>query len=387
MEQTPRNAIEENGITDIRRLTACLFLILLPLICGAQELDIYSRQLQAEWKDSVRLALRESYEQKRINMDSGEMRLHWDVFGDKPADGRSLYVSLHGGGGAPAELNDSQWRNQWRLYQPEEGVYVCPRPPFNTWDLHFQPDLDRYYEELIHMMVAFEDVNPDKVYLMGYSAGGDGVWRLAPRLADHWAAASMMAGHPGDVSLENLRNLPFMIWCGAEDAAYDRNVRCRERISEMDSLAAQDPGGYLHEGHIVEGKGHWMDRADTLAIGWMSQFRRNPCPDKIVWRQEEVTHPHFYYLSCPDEEATRGKEVRLHKQGNSFHIQHCDYTRLRIGLTPGQVDFSKAVSVYYNGKRIFHKKVVPSKDVMRRSLAERQDLSFLFVAELEVLIR
>ena len=79
MEQTPRNAIEENGLTDIRRLTACLFLILLPLICGAQELDTYSRQLQAEWKDSVRLALRESYEQKRIKMDSGEMRLHWDV--------------------------------------------------------------------------------------------------------------------------------------------------------------------------------------------------------------------------------------------------------------------------------------------------------------------
>ncbi len=27
MEQTPRNAIEENGITDFRKLTACLFLI------------------------------------------------------------------------------------------------------------------------------------------------------------------------------------------------------------------------------------------------------------------------------------------------------------------------------------------------------------------------
>lgn len=123
MEQTPRNAIEENGLTDIRRLTACLFLCLLPLLCQAQPLLSFNSQLQAEWKDSVRLALRESYKQKRIKMDGGEMRLHWDVFGDKPADGRSLYISLHGGGGAPAELNDSQWRNQWQLYRPEEGVY------------------------------------------------------------------------------------------------------------------------------------------------------------------------------------------------------------------------------------------------------------------------
>ena len=41
--------------------------------------------------------------------------------------------------------------------------------------------------------------------VVGYSAGGDGVYQLAPRMADSWAAAAMMAGHPNGVSPLSLR--------------------------------------------------------------------------------------------------------------------------------------------------------------------------------------
>lgn len=33
--------------------------------------------------------------------------------------------------------------------------------------------------------------------------------------------ASMMAGHPGEASQVNLRHVPFMIWMGENDGAYD----------------------------------------------------------------------------------------------------------------------------------------------------------------------
>ena len=62
-----------------------------------------------------------------------------------------------------------------------------------------QADADEFYHKIVLMAVAQLGVNPDKVYILGYSAGGDGVWRMGPRMADNWAAASMMAGHPGDV--------------------------------------------------------------------------------------------------------------------------------------------------------------------------------------------
>lgn len=121
-------------------------------------------------------------------------------------------------------------------------------------------------------------------------------------MADNWAAASMMAGHPGDVRLENLRNTPFMVWCGAKDAAYQRNTLDEARLLELDSLQREDPEGYIHGGQIVPGMGHWMMRADTAAISWMEQYQRNPYPKKIVWQQEEVLRPSFYWVSAPQKE-------------------------------------------------------------------------------------
>ena len=38
-------------------------------------------------------------------------------------------------------------------------------------------------DRLIENLVVFEGVDPNRVYLLGYSAGGDGVYQLAPRMA------------------------------------------------------------------------------------------------------------------------------------------------------------------------------------------------------------
>ena len=298
----------------------------------ASEAEAYSDYLTERWKDSVKTATGIPFEEKVISMGEYSMKLAWKVFGEKPSDGRSLYISLHGGGGVPPEDNDQQWENQQRLYKPEEGVYLCPRAITDSWDLHFRPQSDAFYGEIIRMAVAHLDVNPDKVYLMGYSAGGDGVWRLAPRMADTWAAASMMAGHPGDVSLVNLRNLPFMIWCGALDEAYERNLRCAERISEMDSLHENDPEGYVHEGHIVEGKAHWMDLEDAAAVPWMAKYSRNTRPQRIVWRQGDVMKKDFYWTGIDENEAEKGKEVIVNRSGNTLTIESCDYSRLVFHL-------------------------------------------------------
>ncbi len=316
-----------------------------------------------------------------------EMPISCTVSGQKPDDGYSLYISLHGGGNAPKDLNDSQWQNQWHLYRPAEGVYICPRAPYDDWDMHFKPGLDEFYKDIILFAYSHLGVNPDKVYIMGYSAGGDGVWRLAPRMADTWAAASMMAGHPGDVSLVNLRNTPFMVWCGALDSAYDRNRQCSARIAELDSLQNSDPEGYIHEGHIVAGKSHWMDQADTLAVGWMAQYRRNPYPAKIVWRQEEVLHDSFYWVSVPDGEMARGKEVRLSVSDNVISIDRCDYSRLTFGLNDSIVNLDKPVKVIMNGRTIARKKMVRSMETMEKTLHERQDARYAFDSELEVMIK
>ena len=181
-----------------------------------------------------------------VNAEGLRMPFDYRIYGAKPAAGYDLYISMHGGGNAPSEVNSSQWRNQIKLaqgYKPAEGLYVAPRAPTDTWNLWHEAHIDGLFERLIQNLIVLEKVNPDRVYLMGYSAGGDGVYQLAPRMADHLAAASMMAGHPNEASPLSLRNLPFAIQVGANDGAYNRNAvaayRSRQRAAVDESTQGQ----------------------------------------------------------------------------------------------------------------------------------------------------
>ena len=307
-------------------------------------------------------------------------------YGNAPFGERSLWISMHGGGGTTHKFNDGQWNNQKRLYQPTEGIYVAPRAPWNAWNMWFQEPIDKMFEELIQMMIICKGVNPNKIYLMGYSAGGDGVWRLAPRLADHFAAASMMAGHPGDVGLQNLRNLPFMIWCGGNDVAYDRNKECAKRGEEMKAFQKTDPEGYIHQTHILEGKGHWMDREDAAALPWMEKFERNPYPKNIVWCQEEVLRSDFYWISVPKDEISRGKTIRLRTEKNTIDIEKCDYTNLTLYLNDQIVNLDKKVKVRMNGRTLYAGKIFRSEETMKETISRRGDPAYCFPAKLDLVL-
>lgn len=351
------------------------------------EVALVGERLKKDWVKLTKARLGLYYRQRTLIHNGVTMPLWWVTYGEKPADGYSLFISLHGGGGTTQETNNQQWENQKYLYRPQQAVYVAPRAPWNLWDMWCHEGIDPLYEQLIQMCVAYEGVNPDKVYLMGYSAGGDGVWRMAPRMADSWAAASMMAGHPGDVSLLNLRNLPFMIWCGEHDAAYNRNTLAAQRGLQMDSLQQHDPLGYVHQTHIIKGVGHWMNRVDSAAVPWMAKFRRNPYPKKIVWQQAEVVKPYFYWLGVPPAELAPGKMLRAYIQGNCVHITQCDYTTLTLYLNDELVDLDKFVTVKYGKRVLFKGRLKRKESTMRQTLFERNDWSYMFPTSVTVTMK
>ena len=344
--------------------------------------------IEESWKLYTQNELAEAFYKKQITLGSYTMPLWWEVRGEKPSDGYSLYISLHGGGSTTASENDSQWNNQKTLYKSRinGGVYLCPRAIMDRYDMHSVASADPFYERIIRMAVVYLDVNPDKVYLMGYSAGGDGVWQEGPRMADHWAAASMMAGHPNGVSLLSLRNLPFMVWCGENDTAYDRNTVCAEYIAKLDALQAADPEGYVHEGHIVPGKAHWMDGEDAAAVAWMAKYKRNPYPTRVVWQQTNVMKEFFYWLGIPKAEAKKGNKLIVNRSGNVITIDECDYSSVRIYLNEKMVDFSQPVTVKKGETVLYQNTVTPSEELRKSTLFSRHDLSYCFPCCIEVAI-
>ncbi len=343
-----------------------------------------TRIIDSLWYETTAQRLAESWKKLVLRHDTLKLACMVRDFGARPKDGRSLYISMHGGGKCPKEINDEQWMNQIYLYEPLEGLYVAPRAPWNDSDMWHKKGLDELLDKLIQACVVFEGVNPDKVYLLGYSAGGDGVWRVAPRMADRWAAASMMAGHPGNASQVNLRNTPYMIWMGENDSAYNRNSLAKEKGIVMDSLKKADPKGYIHQTHILKGKGHWMDGIDADALDWMAMRRRNPYPDKIVWRQEEVLQQNFYWITAPQEELAHGKTVVIERDGNTINIDKCDYSRLTIHLNDQMFNLDKKVTILYKGKKLKSKKVQRNISNIYHNIHTRNDLRYAFPAYIEI---
>ena len=326
-------------------------------------------------------------EQKELVIDNLKMPFAYKIFGDKPATGRSLYISMHGGGGAPPRVNTQQWENQKKLYQVEEGVYLAPRAPTDTWDLWHQSHIDRFFDRLIENLIVFEDVNPNRVFLMGYSAGGDGVYQLAPRLADRFAAASMMAGHPNETSPLGLRNLPFTLHMGEKDSAYNRNKIAAEWKDKLAELRTSDPNGYEHFVKIHEGKGHWMDRQDAEALPWMAKFERNTTPTKIVWKQDDVKVSRFYWLGVDPSEVRDRALIVANRDGQTIDLQSTEADRVRILLNDTLIDFDRPIKVTSEGKTLFEGRIERSLAAISKSLQERLDGKFVYSVEVVVSLK
>lgn len=299
-----------------------------------------------------------------------------------------LFISMHGGGGAPPEVNDQQWDNQIALgstYAPREGIYLAPRAPTDTWNCWHSGAVDPLFARLIRALIAAGTVDPDRVYLMGYSAGGDGVYALAPRMADRFAAASMMAGSPNGILLTSVRNLPFSIQVGALDTAYDRANIARHYGKMLDDLQAKDPDGYAHFTEIHEGKGHWMDGDDRIAVPWMEEFTRDITAERIFWRQTGIISDRFYWLAVPPGEAQMDEEIVAEREDQTITLSGPSGRTVYVRLNDIMLDLDQPVTVVTpDGAVLFEGVAERSEEVISKTIEEYGDPNAAFTAEIEV---
>ena len=114
------------------------------------------------WSDhvqSIRSTRVDEHEARTLVSGDHTMPFWYTIYGEKPAGGRSLYISMHGGGGAPAEVNDSQWEHMQIYYrdQPEQPGYryLALRAPNDTWNGFYTGYVWPLIEALIRQEVRY----------------------------------------------------------------------------------------------------------------------------------------------------------------------------------------------------------------------------------------
>ncbi|HEY0457261.1 MAG TPA: transglutaminase-like domain-containing protein, partial [Verrucomicrobiae bacterium] len=111
----------------------------------------------------IHSAAKEDFEGKKVRFDKYVSPYTVRTVGTKPENGWPLFIAMHGGGGAPKEVNDSQWQIMQRYYKDhaEEGgyLYLALRAPNDTWNGFYDVYVYPLIENLIKEFLLFGDVD------------------------------------------------------------------------------------------------------------------------------------------------------------------------------------------------------------------------------------
>ena len=346
------------------------------------EAEKIEKNIYNDFKKEIIVTRSGEMEDRVIELKDKKIKFDIKHFGEQGEDGWSLFISLHGGGGTTESENNRLWNRHKTLYELEDGILFTPRSPSNTWNMWFQSHVDTFFNRIIQNMIAFHNVDPNKIYIMGRSAGGDGIYQVAPRMADRFAAAAMSAGHPNDSSPLGLRNTAFTIHMGENDSLYNRNDMAVKWGNDLRKLNEEDPEGYRYYIKIYKNKGHWMDNLEASALDWMSDFIRNPYPSKVVWKQGNVLHKRFYWLR--NEDPSFGDLIECNIDDQIITVLSSSSSKITIQLNDDLVDMDREITVNYLGRQLFKGFVYRDIDIIKRSIQEYGDPKSVYYGEIRL---
>jgi predicted esterase len=306
--------------------------------------------------------------------------------GAKPKKGWPLVVALHGGGGAPKQVNDSQWQIMQRYYKDHPEVsgykYLALRAPNDSWNGFYDDYVPPLIVNLIRQFTLLGEVDPDRVYLIGYSHGGYGAFFIGPKIPDRFAAVHSSAAAPtdGTISPLSLRNTRFTFMVGDDDNAYGRKDRCEKFDKAMEKLKDLNPGEFPVEFELKKGFGHG-NLPDRDKLKDMLAFTRNPAPHRLTWEPTDAIITNFFWLTLAKPE--KGQSIDATLRDNTARITTRKVKEFDLDLDGRLAALDKPLRVVLDGKA----QVVtlrPQLLTLCQSLLERGDLELAFTCRVHL---
>jgi len=296
--------------------------------------------------------------------------------GERPRGGWPLFIAMHGGGGTTQEFNDSQWRHMQIYYKDQLDLaggykYIALRAPNNTWNGFYDNYVYPLIEKLINQHLLFSDVNPNKVYAMGYSHGGYGAFSIGPKIPDRFAAVHASAAAPsdGETVATGLHTLRFSYMIGSEDTAYGRADRCQAFAEKVAALKQAHPDAYPVEMMWIEGNGHG-GLPDRDMIRQLYPYTRRTSPSVLRWELTDPVVTRHYWLRA--ENPSKKQRIDAELRGNRIQLEMQGRDNVEFLMTGEQIDASVPLQVQW-GEQHYEFTPNPSIATLCETLLERGD--------------
>lgn len=330
-------------------------------------------------------ALKKSFDENKVRSADKVSPYTVKTVGTRPEKGWALFIAMHGGGGAPQELNDSQWLKMQNYYRdhPEVGGYryVALRAPNNEWNGFYTGYVYPLIANLVKQFLVFGDVDPNKVFIMGYSHGGYGAFAIGPKMPDRFAAIHSSAAAPADgAQPQTLRNTPFTYMVGEKDIDHGRIKRAREFAAAIEQLREGRKDIFPVSVSIIADHPH-SGLPDREKIAEMYPAVRNPVPRELTWPLTDQVVSDFFWLHA--DAPQRGQDFNATCQNNHLEVTTKNLSGGSVLLDGRLVDFKKPVELSFAGKRTRHK-LQPDLRVLCETMQRRGDPDLAFTAALRL---
>ncbi|MCU0724303.1 MAG: dienelactone hydrolase family protein [Planctomycetes bacterium] len=319
--------------------------------------------------------------------------------------GKGLVIGLHGGGpGAGAASEATKWHAKNCLGMYPQGIQLV----HDTWNtVHGE----RFVLSLIEIAKAQYEIDPDRVYVMGFSMGATGSFHMAGRHPDLFAGAIpahgvLMAAPQSQVAtkeevaslqhgfLPNVRNLAVWYYTGLEDHNCMPGTFLYAN-DEIEDLKKRDPGGYEKIRFAsYPGLAHAFPPGEPEAgIKYIEVQKRDPFPKVVVWEYVKDPFPlegaiegcgriqkqWFYWLRC--ERPVDRQYVRAKIEANEITLEVAVMPGpkgLSILLNDRMIDPSKEVVVRVGKTEVWRGRPVPDFQTILESYDARLDTRLTF---------
>ncbi len=203
--------------------------------------------------------------------------------------------------------------------QPEDMIVVAP---FGRGDMGYLSASEQDVLDVMAMTQQRFHVDPDRVYLVGWSMGGFGTWRVGQHWAEKFAAIAPFDGWSGTEFLDNLRNVATLVVHGNADATVPVQ-HDREAVEYLQEL------GYTVRYDELPGVNHtgwnnWIleapDELETRLLNYFRQYKRDPFPEEVVLKTNYPRYGKQYWVRLIELANPPAPAVINAKRTDATHV-------------------------------------------------------------------